>query len=110
MDRTYNCSSDQNYTCPVELTQKIISKKWSAIILWRLRLGKQRLRDFKNDIKGCNEKMLIQHLNLLLKEDFIKKIEYDVYPKKTEYSLTEKGKELLPILTLMQEYGKKYLE
>ena len=54
--------------------------------------------------------MLIQHLNLLLKEDFIKKIEYDVYPKKTEYSLTEKGKELLPILTLMQEYGKKYLE
>lgn len=98
------------YTCPVELTQKVISKKWSAIILWRLRLGKQRLKDFKNDINGCNEKMLIQHLNLLLEEKFVKKIEYDIYPKKTEYFLTEKGEELLPILTLMQEYGKKHLE
>ena len=101
---------EQTYTCPVELTQKIISKKWTAIILWRLRLGKQRLKDFKNDINGCNEKMLIEHLNLLLKENFIEKTEYDIYPKKTEYILTEKGEALLPILTHMQEYGKKYLE
>ena len=37
------------------------------------------------------------------------KLEYDVYPKKTEYYLTEKGKALLPILKLMQEYGREYL-
>lgn len=97
------------YSCPLELTQKIIAKKWTAIILWRLRFGKQRLKDFKKDIKGSNEKMLIQHLNFLLEESFIVKEEYDVYPKKTEYSLTEKGKEILAILNLMQEYGKKYL-
>ena len=75
------------YTCPLELTQKVISKKWTAILLWRLRTGKQRVKDFKNDIKGCNEKMLIQHLNSLLKEGFVGKLEYDVYPKKTEYYL-----------------------
>ena len=38
------------YTCPLELTQKVISKKWTAILLWRLRMGKQRVKDFKNDI------------------------------------------------------------
>ncbi len=62
------------YTCPLELTQKVISKKWTAILLWRLRDGKQRVKDFKNDIKGCNEKMLIQHLNSLLKEGFVGKL------------------------------------
>lgn len=97
------------YTCPLELTQKVISKKWTAILLWRLRDGKQRVKDFKNDIKGCNEKMLIQHLNSLLKDGFIGKLEYDVYPKKTEYYLTEKGEALLPVLKLMQEYGREYL-
>lgn len=100
---------NENFTCPLELTQKIISKKWSAILLWRLRLGRQRIKDFKKDIKGCNEKMLIQHLNALLEEGFVEKTEYDVYPKKTEYFLTEKGEALLPILELMQEYGEKYL-
>jgi len=43
-----------------------------------------------------------------LKGKFIWKKKYDVYPKKTEYVLTEKGKDLLPILELMQSYGEKY--
>ena len=52
------------------------------MILWRLRLGSMRIRDFKKDIKGCNEKMLIDHLNELLKTGLITKIEHeDVYPK-----------------------------
>ena len=96
------------YTCPLELTQKILSKKWTVIILWLLRHRKVRTKDFKNQIKGSNEKMIIEHLNYLIEEKLIEKREYDVYPKKTEYVLTEKGKDLLPILELMQSYGKKY--
>jgi len=79
------------YTCPLELTQKILSKKWTVIILWLLRHGKVRTKDFKNQIKGSNEKMIIEHLNYLIEEKLIEKREYDVYPKKTEYVLTEKG-------------------
>ena len=51
------------YTCPLELTQKILSKKWTVIILWLLRHGKVRIKDFKNQIKDSNEKMIIEHLN-----------------------------------------------
>ena len=96
------------YTCPLELTQKILSKKWTVIILWLLRYGKVRVKDFKNQIKDSNEKMIIEHLNYLIEENLIEKKEYNVYPKKTEYFLTEKGEALLPILELMQSYGKKY--
>ena len=96
------------YTYPLELTQKILSKKWTVIILWLLRHGKVRTKDFKNQIKGSNEKMIIEHLNYLIKEKLIEKREYNVYPKKTEYILSEKGKDLLPILELMQSYGEKY--
>ena len=85
----------------------ISSNAGNNSICYEIKVSKS---DFKNDINGCNEKMLIEHLNLLLKENFIEKTEYDIYPKKTEYILTEKGEALLPILTLMQEYGKKYLE
>ena len=96
------------YTCPLELTQKILSKKWTVIILWLLRHGKVRTKDFKNQIKDSNEKMIIEHLNYLIEENLIEKKEYNVYPRKTEYFLTEKGEALLPILELMQNYGKKY--
>lgn len=69
------------YTCPLELTQKILSKKWTVIILWLLRHGKVRTKDFKNQIKGSNEKMIIEHLNYLIEEKLIEKKEYDVYPQ-----------------------------
>ena len=61
------------YTCPLELTQKILSKKWTVIILWLLRHGKVRTKDFKNQIKGSNEKMIIEHLNYLIEEKLIEK-------------------------------------
>lgn len=97
-------------TCPLELTQEILKKKWVSMILWRLRLGAMRIRDFKKDIKGCNEKMLIDHLNELLKTGLITKIEHeDTYPKHSEYLLTEMGRELLPIFEKMQSFGAKYL-
>jgi len=44
------------YTCPLELTQKILSKKWTVIILWLLRHGKVRTKDFKNQDSETEEK------------------------------------------------------
>lgn len=96
-------------TCPLELTQEILKKKWSAIILWRLRLGSMRIRDFKRDLKNSNSKMIISHINFLLEIGLICKVDFDTYPKHSEYSLTEKGEAILPILKSMQEYGIKYL-
>lgn len=97
-------------TCPLEAIFFILKGKWAPIILWRMRLGNQRLIDLKKDIIGCNEKMLIQHLNNLIEYGLLEKIEYDVYPKHTEYKLTEFGKELIPSFAKFQELGLKYLQ
>ena len=78
-------------TCPLEAIFHILRGKWAPMIVWRARLGNQRLTDLKKDILNCNEKMLIQHINELLEYGVLEKIEYDVYPKHTEYKLTEFG-------------------
>ncbi|MGL4687924.1 MAG: winged helix-turn-helix transcriptional regulator, partial [Fusobacteriaceae bacterium] len=46
-------------TCPLEITCELIKGKWSPILLWRIRLGPQRLTELKAIIIDCNEKMLI---------------------------------------------------
>lgn len=97
-------------TCPLEAVFFVLRGKWSPIILWRMRLGSQRLTDLKKDILGCNEKMLIQNLNEMIVYGLIEKKEYDVYPKHTEYKLTEFGKELIPTFAKYQELGIKYLQ
>lgn len=97
-------------TCPLELIFHILKGKWSPIIIWRMRLGNQRLTDLKKDIVNCNEKMLIQHLNDLIKYGILEKIEFNVYPKHTEYKLTEFGWKLIPILAKFQELGVEYLQ
>lgn len=97
-------------TCPLEAIFHILRGKWAPMIVWRARLGNQRLTDLKKDILNCKEKMLIQHINELLEYGVLEKIEYDVYPKHTEYKLTEFGWSLIPVLAKFQEIGIGYLQ
>lgn len=97
-------------TCPLETIFYILKGKWSPMIVWRARLGNQRLTDLKKDIINCNEKMLIQHINELLEYGVLEKIEYNIFPKHTEYKLTEFGWKLIPILAKFQELGIEYLQ
>lgn len=55
------------YTCPLELIFDMIAGKWKCIIIWRLRLGKQSLAALNKGIEGINQKMLLQHLNELIR-------------------------------------------
>ncbi|MGL4688435.1 MAG: winged helix-turn-helix transcriptional regulator, partial [Fusobacteriaceae bacterium] len=95
--------------CPLEITCELIKGKWSPILLWRIRLGPQRLTELKAIIIDCNEKMLIDHLKILIKYGLIEKKTYDIFPKHTEYSLTDLGQKLLPILISMQSFGESYI-
>ncbi len=97
-------------TCPLELIFYLLKGKWSPMILWRARLGNQRITDFKKDIKGCNEKMVIQHLNFLIEHGLLIKKEYNIYPKHTEYNLTDFGWKVIPFLAHGQKLGIIYLE
>ncbi|ADY55601.1 transcriptional regulator, HxlR family [Syntrophobotulus glycolicus DSM 8271] len=93
------------YTCPLELTHDITKGKWKPIILWQLGKGKSSLSQLERDIKGINQKMLLEQLKELLDYGMIAKQSFEGYPLKVEYSLTGRGQKLLEAVTIMQGVG-----
>lgn len=95
----------EEYTCPLELTHDITRGKWKPIILWQLGKGKMSLSRLEHDIRGINQKMLLEQLKELLAFKIIDKKTFAGYPLKVEYSLTERGQKLLEAVTIMQSIG-----
>lgn len=93
------------YNCPLELAHDITKGKWKPIILWQLSKEKLSLSELKRNIVGISEKMLIEQLKELQEFDIIAKIQYDGYPLKVEYFLTERGKELMEAIKILQKIG-----
>ena len=95
--------------CPVAATLDLIGGKYKALILWHLADKKLRFSELRNRIKKATPKMLTQQLRELEIQSLIHREVYPVIPPKVEYSLTETGKSLLPILVAMRDWGSNYL-
>jgi len=96
--------------CPVSATLDLIGGKYKALILWHLSEGTMRYNELRRQITGATAKMLTQQLRELEASDLIHRKAYAVIPPKVEYSLTELGKSLLPILVAMRDWGAEYLK
>ena len=96
-------------TCPVSATLELIGGKYKSLILWHLSQKKLRFSELKSRILGATPKMLTQQLRELETHDLIHREVFPVIPPKVEYSLTETGKSLLPILVAMRDWGAEYL-
>lgn len=97
------------FHCPVEATVKLIGGKYKALILWYLMSKTHRYSELHRLIPRATDKMLAQQLRELESDGLIHRVVYPVVPPKTEYSLTEFGKTLAPILDAMCDWGKGYL-
>ena len=95
--------------CPVEATLDLIGGKYKALILWHLSEGVLRFSELRNRISKATPKMLTQQLRELEEQALIHREVYPVIPPKVEYSLTETGRSLLPILVAMRDCGANYL-
>ena len=95
--------------CPVEATLELIGGKYKALILWHLSEGKLRFSELKKVIKSATPKMLTQQLRELETNELIHREVFPVIPPKVEYSLTETGRSLMPILIAMRDWGATYL-
>jgi DNA-binding HxlR family transcriptional regulator len=94
--------------CPVVYTLSIVGGKWKWVILYKLfQNGIQRYGELKKNIPSITHKMLSQQLKELEAEDLIQRKEYQQIPPKVEYSLTAKGKTVIPILELMSDWGER---
>ena len=97
------------YNCPVEATIQLIGGKYKAVILWHLMGKTLRYSELHKQMPKATDKMLAQQLRELEKDGLINRKVYPVIPSKTEYSLTDFGKSLTPILDELCKWGEDYL-
>lgn len=95
----------EQYTCPLELTHDITRGKWKPIILWQIKNGNSSLSSLEREIKGINQKMLLEQLKELLEFGLVDKRTFEGYPLKVEYFLTRLGDKIVDALTIMQQVG-----
>ena len=94
--------------CPVETTLMLIGDKWKVLILRDLMPGPKRFGDLKKSIGNVSQKVLTAQLRDLEEKGLVSRKVYAEVPPRVEYSLTELGKSLSPILDAMREWGEHY--
>lgn len=98
-----------SFNCPVEATIELIGGKYKSVILWHLTDGIKRFGELKKLLPRATEKMLAQQLRDLERDGLIIRTVYPVVPPKVEYSLSDLGKTIIPVLDAMCSWGEGYL-
>lgn len=98
------------YKCPLEATMEIIGGKYKGVIIGHLIDKTLRYSELQKLISHATPKMLIQQLKELESDGIVKRKLYPVVPPKTEYSLTERGKSLIPAIIELNKWGLNYLK
>lgn len=102
---------DEVYAAPFEYTLSLIGGKWKMVIMfWLSKRKVMRYGELKRCINGVTHKMLSSQLKELEAEDIILRKEYHQIPPKVEYSLSQKGLSLMPILEEMCSWGHLHME
>ena len=100
---------EETETCPVSTTLELIGGKYKALILWHLSAGKLRFSELRQRVSSATPKMLTQQLRELESDQLVHREVYPVIPPKVEYSLTETGRSLMPVLVAIRDWGTDYL-
>ena len=94
--------------CPVETTLMLIGDKWKVLILRDLMPGTKRFGQLKKSIGSVSQKVLTAQLRDMEEKGLVSRRVYAEVPPRVEYSLTELGRSLKPILDAMQDWGEDY--
>ena len=94
--------------CPVETTLTLISDKWKVLILRDLLPGTRRFGELKRSLGGVSQKVLTAQLRQMEESGLLVRTVYPEVPPRVEYTLTEFGCSLKPILDAMQNWGEEY--
>ena len=94
--------------CPVESTLQVIGGKWKGVILYHLLDGKKRFSELKRFMPTITQRMLTKQLRELESDGLVHRKVYAEVPPKVEYSLTELGKTMEPILVEIYNWGIRY--
>jgi DNA-binding HxlR family transcriptional regulator len=102
--------NNKTYHCPVEVVIELISGKWKSETMWLVRDEPKRFGEIKRLLNGISSKVLTEQLRELEVNGLIIRESYPEIPPRVQYSLSEQGKSLWPILEQMYVWGTDYLE
>ena len=103
--------NNKTYTCPVDVTLSLVDGKWKILILSHLhQYGRRGFSEIKSNLLRVSEKMLIQQLKELQRDNLIGKQVLSEKPYRVEYFLTEYGKSLTPLFDFLSAWGIGYLK
>jgi DNA-binding HxlR family transcriptional regulator len=100
----------REYNCSVDVTLAIVGGKWKPAILWHLKKATMRFSELQRKFPKTTRKMLTQQLRELEEDGMVHREIYAQVPPKVEYSFTEKGRSIIPVLDMMFAWGKVFLE
>lgn len=101
-------TDDPRSGCPIAATLDIVGDRWTLVILRDLFIGKKRYSDFLASPERITTNILANRLDLIEKAGLATRKVYQDRPKRYEYELTEKGRDLLPILQAMSRWANKH--
>ncbi len=94
--------------CPVETTLMLIGNKWKVLILRDLMEGTRRFGQLKKSVGNVSQKVLTAQLRSMEQDELLTRKVYAQVPPRVEYTLTERGRSLKPILDAMRHWGEAY--
>jgi DNA-binding HxlR family transcriptional regulator len=95
--------------CPVMATAKIVSGKWTLLVLRDLADAPKRFTELERSLSGISPRTLSQRLAMLEKEGILEREQFFEVPPRVEYRLTPKGAALIPLIEEMRSYGERWL-
>lgn len=101
-------TKDELPVCPVATAVSIIGGKWKLLIIRNLKERPWRFNELQRDIEGISQKVLTDSLRQMIDDGLVYRHDYQEIPPKVEYGLTELGKEMLPIIEALADFGNYY--
>ncbi|MBO6605081.1 MAG: helix-turn-helix transcriptional regulator [Roseicyclus sp.] len=96
--------------CPMEVANRVFGGKWKPGILFRLAKRSYRFGELKRDMPWISERVLIRQLKELVEDGIVHREDHRQVPPRVEYSITEHGRTLAPLLKSMADWGDLHVE
>jgi DNA-binding HxlR family transcriptional regulator len=96
--------------CEVATTLEVVGGRWKAVILFHLMSGTKRFGELRRKLPGATQRMATLQLRELERDGVVSRVVYPQVPPKVEYSLTDFGRSLVPVLIAMRDWGRSHRE
>ncbi len=101
-------TKDELPVCPVATAVSLVGGKWKLLIIRNLRMRSWRFNELQRDLEGISQKVLTDSLRQMMDDGLVYQHDYQEMPPRVDYSLTELGGKLLPIMDALADFGNYY--